>query len=279
MKKQILSSILFIAYGALLMKIMVLKDLPMVRIGFLNLNFGGTQVGTGNWIPFKTIIPYLLGEKGLLIGGINILGNILLLVPFGFIFPFIKAKMTWKECLLYALLICFSIEGLQVFLKVGIFDIDDVILNVLGVIIGFAYYPVYQSNKKTLNILFIGLITMLFIYLGFYYQENGHFPIALEKEPKHLPNALPQMATGAQNTALDPCNGTGGTGQIISTGNHYFNLKGRNGRIQKILIDENTSIQSASGPAKEADLLSGKRVTIVTNEGDVAALVLICQQK
>lgn len=279
MKKQILSSILFIAYGALLMKIMVLKDLPMVRFGLLNLNFGGTQVGTGNWIPFKTIIPYLLGEKGLLIGGINILGNILLLVPFGFIFPFIKAKMAWKECLLYALLICFSIEGLQVFLEVGIFDIDDVILNVLGVIIGFACYPVYQNWKKPFNILIIGLLTLFCLYLGFYYQENGQLPIALEKEPKHLSNTLPQMAVGAQNTTLDPCNGTGGTGQIISKGNQFFVLKGRDGRVQKIILNDKTSIQSAKGPAKEADLLAGKNVTIVTNEGDVAALVLICLQK
>jgi glycopeptide antibiotics resistance protein len=276
MKKQLISSILFIAYFAFLMKIMVWKDLPMVRIGFLQLNFGGTQVGSGNWIPFKTIIPYLLGEKGLLIGGINILGNILLLVPIGFIFPFIKVKMAWKECLLYALLICFSIEGLQVFLRVGIFDIDDVILNVLGVIIGFACYPVYQSRKKTFNFLIAGLLALLFIYLGFYYQENGQLPVALEKEPKHVPNALPQMAIGAQNTS-DPCNGTGGTGQIISKGLHFFMLKSKEGRTQKVLLTPSTSIKTSAGSANESDLQVGNRVTIVIDESETAQLVLVCQ--
>ena len=63
MKKRLLPSILLLAYGAILVKVMVLKDVPMIRIGPVMLNFGGTQVGDPNYIPFKTILPYLLGDR------------------------------------------------------------------------------------------------------------------------------------------------------------------------------------------------------------------------
>lgn len=275
MKSRLFPILLLLICVGLVIEILVLKDLPMVRIGHMKFNFGGTQDGAGNWIPFKTIIPYLLGEKGLLIGGINILGNIFMLVPIGCLLPFVFHHFSWKKCWLFALFFCFSIEGLQVFYHVGIFDIDDVILNVAGVLMGYWVGIIlldsllFSKIAGTITALTIIILILLFVY----------GPIGLEKAPtRELRIANTSMHTNP-DSQIDPCNGTGGTGQIISTGNHYFNLKGRNGRIQKILIDENTSIQSASGPAKEADLLSGKRVTIVTNEGDVAALVLICQQK
>ncbi len=52
-------------------------------------NFGGTQSGSPNYIPFKTILPYLTGRGGLLIAAINIIGNIVLLIPTGFLIPFV----------------------------------------------------------------------------------------------------------------------------------------------------------------------------------------------
>jgi hypothetical protein len=55
---------------------MVFKDLPTIRVGQLMLNFGAHE-GPANLIPFKTIIPYLLGQGGLIIGGLNIGGNII----------------------------------------------------------------------------------------------------------------------------------------------------------------------------------------------------------
>ena len=137
MNKRILSLIILLAYSAILIKIMVFKDLPMIRIGQLMLNFGGTHEGPANLIPFKTIIPYLLGKGGLIIGGLNIGGNILLLIPIGFLFPFVFQQMNWKKTLALSIAAGLSIELTQVILKVGIFDIDDVILNAIGVIIGY----------------------------------------------------------------------------------------------------------------------------------------------
>ena len=43
-------------------------------------------------------------------------------------------------------------EGAQLLFRVGSFDIDDIILNLLGVLIGYAAFkaafPVYKSMKK-----------------------------------------------------------------------------------------------------------------------------------
>ena len=95
MKKRLISAFILIAYSATLIKVMVFKDVPLIRIGSLKINFGGSHEGPANLLPFKTILPYLLGEKGLIIACINLAGNIILLVPIGFLVPFIYQHMTW----------------------------------------------------------------------------------------------------------------------------------------------------------------------------------------
>ena len=96
MKKGLLSICILIAYSAILIKIMVFKDLPVISIGQLMFNFGGTHNGPANLVPFRTILPYLLGEKGFIIAFINLAGNIVLLVPVGLLGRFIYRGMTWK---------------------------------------------------------------------------------------------------------------------------------------------------------------------------------------
>ncbi len=116
---------------------MVFKDIPTIRVGHLIFNFGGTNVnGQTNFIPFKTIMSYLNGSKGLVIATINIIGNIALLLPFGFLLRFIFKSIDLRKTLSFAVLAGLVIEGTQVIFNVGIFDIDDVILNAFGVLIG-----------------------------------------------------------------------------------------------------------------------------------------------
>ena len=137
MQRRLILTFILIIYSAILIKVMVFKEIPLIRIGSLMLNFGGTEVGQANFLPFKTILPYLFGEKGLIIAGINLVGNIILLVPIGFLVSLIYRDMTWKIALAIAVAAGLAIEGMQVMLHVGIFDIDDVILNGLGVMVGY----------------------------------------------------------------------------------------------------------------------------------------------
>jgi glycopeptide antibiotics resistance protein len=72
-----------------------------------------------------------------LIAIINLVRNIALLVPIGFLVPFVYRKMTWQKSLALAVAVGLVIEGIEVVFRMGIFDIDDVILNAVGVIIGY----------------------------------------------------------------------------------------------------------------------------------------------
>ena len=59
MKKISFPLITFLVYTYILIKVLVLKDIPALHLGNVTLDFGGTHDGPANWIPFKTIIPYL----------------------------------------------------------------------------------------------------------------------------------------------------------------------------------------------------------------------------
>ncbi len=147
MNKRLISASILIVYSIILIKVMVFKDIPLIRIGSLMLNFGGTNTShAANFVPFKTILSYLLGAKGLLIGGINLIGNIVLPVPIGFLVPLLYEKLTWKKSLILAVATGLTLEVLQVVLHVGIFDIDDVILNALGVMIGFWMFQAFSNR-------------------------------------------------------------------------------------------------------------------------------------
>ena len=73
-----LSHILIAFYLLLIIKFVVLKDMDMILIGHMRFYFGGTQTGDANWIPFKTLLAYFMGNKGLLIAGLNLAGNLLI---------------------------------------------------------------------------------------------------------------------------------------------------------------------------------------------------------
>ena len=100
-----------------------------------------------NLVPFKTVQLYLQSDLGA-IAWANILGNLLLLVPFGALGPVAWRKLDRLGRILGAGLgISLAIEALQ-FAKrfvdvLGMtrsVDIDDIILNVAGVVIGYALY-------------------------------------------------------------------------------------------------------------------------------------------
>jgi len=151
MKKRLTATIILIVYSAILVDVLVFKYLPLIRIGRMRFRFGGTQDGPANFIPLKTILPYLLGEKGFMIAVLNLAGNILLLVPIGFLVPFIYPNMTWKKTLVLAVATGFALEGMQALLHVGIFDVDDLILNGLGVMAGYWLFMIRAKRLLSMK--------------------------------------------------------------------------------------------------------------------------------
>ena len=117
---RLISILILIIYCTVLVKVLVFKDLPVIRLGSLKLRFGGTHSGPSNLVPFRTIMPYLTGDRGMMIAAINLVGNIALLVPLGLLFPVAYPNMTWKKALVLSVAAGGVIEGMQAILQVGI---------------------------------------------------------------------------------------------------------------------------------------------------------------
>lgn len=100
-----------------------------------------------NLTLFKTIGKLL--EKGLGYSGsethhlhisiiyINLLGNLLIFAPVGFLAAFLFKQPRWYKSLLAGFALSFTIEIVQLFLITRSFDVDDLLLNSLGTLIGF----------------------------------------------------------------------------------------------------------------------------------------------
>lgn len=83
----------------------------------------------------------------------EVFGNILLFVPFGFLIKCIYPKKRSQTVILYGLLLSVGIELTQLFLQIGICDIDDVILNTSGVAVGvLAYNKIMRSSRMQMLI-------------------------------------------------------------------------------------------------------------------------------
>jgi glycopeptide antibiotics resistance protein len=103
------------------------------EMGILNLNL----------TPFKQINDY---KKNIfnLFAIKNIFGNIIAFLPFGFFIPTIYNK-NFINTLIISLISILIIETLQFITMLGYFDIDDIILNTTGCLIGyFIYKMIYK---------------------------------------------------------------------------------------------------------------------------------------
>lgn len=74
----------------------------------------------------------------------QILMNIFLFIPFGFLIPF-SSKKSFLQTLLLGCCLSITIEALQYIFALGLCETDDVIHNTLGCIIGYWYW--FGLNK------------------------------------------------------------------------------------------------------------------------------------
>ncbi|ADM69648.2 hypothetical protein PPE_01812 [Paenibacillus polymyxa E681] len=96
-----------------------------------------------NIVPFDTIRQYWRAMESFpfRIWGVNLLGNIGVFIPFGILVPIIWVSMRSIGSLLLTIVIALVIlEVSQMLLGAGTMDVDDIILNVLGVLCGRVAY-------------------------------------------------------------------------------------------------------------------------------------------
>lgn len=133
---QTLSRIAFVIYMIVLVYFLLLSD-----------GFGRTVQRAEfqfNLIPFVEIIRFVKYREylGMYNVMINLVGNVVAFIPFGALIRWvINRRVNWYHVVGYTFLFSLSVELLQLVAKVGAFDVDDLILNTLGGLIGyFVYY-------------------------------------------------------------------------------------------------------------------------------------------
>ncbi|WP_423406991.1 VanZ family protein [Heyndrickxia sp. MSNUG] len=105
-----------------------------------------------NIIPFKTISNYIKASSHINqnIWISNLFGNVLAFLPMGFFLPMLFKRFNgiWKTtCAVF--LATSSVEVLQFLTRVGSFDVDDIILNTAGGIIGYLLFAmVFRIMQK-----------------------------------------------------------------------------------------------------------------------------------
>ena len=126
---------------------------------------------SNNFIPFREMFRYKITSR-LFIK--NVLGNVLLFLPFGFFVSFYLKVEDKKWPLFLTLITSISIEVVQMIIG-RVFDVDDIILNLVGGLVGYYIYdilkkvseglPSFCKKEWFLNIisilLLIGLIVLI----------------------------------------------------------------------------------------------------------------------
>jgi glycopeptide antibiotics resistance protein len=148
-RTQWLATCALIVYCAVLIKFVVFKAIPALHIGHLRFRFAGPHTGPGNFVPFKTIGPQLIGRKNRLIDIVNLIGNVIPFMPIGLLAPLVFRSISWRNALVLGAVTGLTFEVMEVVFRVGIFDIDDVILNALGVVIGHGVFVMFRRRTQS----------------------------------------------------------------------------------------------------------------------------------
>ena len=98
-------------------------------------------------IPFSSYWDF--GPHGYLLEMVaeNVL-NVVLFLPVGILWGCTLWTMTWKRALLTGLFLSIAIEVLQFVFKRGFCEVDDVMHNTLGCLIGFGIYKLFTRGTR-----------------------------------------------------------------------------------------------------------------------------------
>lgn len=150
-KQKNTAVVLFWIYGILMVYLLFIRNRTAVE----GVPYWEQVKGNFNLMPFHTIGDYwhILTNKEYYLDKwgayaiyraqarhafINLVGNVVMFVPLGYCLPSVSGKYRTLLCTLFAgagLII--AVEILQLFTLLGSCDVDDLILNLCGVILGY----------------------------------------------------------------------------------------------------------------------------------------------
>ena len=147
---------LFILYIGLLIKFILFRRSPdFIRSNLRemgSLQAFQTNLSHANLAPFKTILYFLSGAERKVIAFENLFGNFVGFMPLGLLAPLIFDKIrSVRMMLLFSFLTSLAFELTQLVTGLGMFDIDDLILNTAGGVIGYLVFTFFNTQSPALN--------------------------------------------------------------------------------------------------------------------------------
>lgn len=138
---------------------------------FYVVTFQDVGWSTSNYVPFKEMFRYDIGSK---LFYKNVVGNLIMFLPYGFFVSYFLKLKNPIMILVLALVSSVTIETTQ--LLIGrVFDIDDILLNITGGLIGFYLYrflirirehfPKLLKKTFVYNIIILLILIMVILYL------------------------------------------------------------------------------------------------------------------
>ena len=102
-----------------------------------------------NLVPFREIKRFWEYRDQLQIwSAINLLGNIIIFIPLGFLEAMASRHRSFSWTVVDGFMLSMLVEVFQLISKVGRFDVDDLILNTLGVIIGYLMFVICNVMRR-----------------------------------------------------------------------------------------------------------------------------------
>ncbi|MDU2241630.1 MAG: VanZ family protein [Paenibacillus sp.] len=156
--------LLYFASGLFTLQVILFKTVPFSAIFY---HAGVRSIRSINWIPFYTIAEFFTSRDiGIGRAFINVGGNIAIFVPLGILAAQIGNGKSFRMQSLWLLIASLLLEIIQYVLALGSSDIDDILLNTLGGVIGIGIYRWFRKKTATTNRLLTALIA-LFLVVGF----------------------------------------------------------------------------------------------------------------
>ncbi len=133
--RKVIKYIVFVVYIALLVYLVLFAEM-----------FGRTSVSREyryNLVPLKEITRFITyyHQLGFMAVMLNLVGNVVAFMPFGFCLPMLAGEKTkFLKVTVFSLALSLIIELMQLITRVGSCDVDDLILNTVGGILGYICY-------------------------------------------------------------------------------------------------------------------------------------------
>ncbi len=112
---------------------------------------------SANLMPFREIGRYWHARARLpgRVVFLNLLGNVIGFLPFGFFLPVIDRRLMRRGVLVILLgaLLSLCVELIQLITLTGSFDVDDILLNTLGTALGYLLFRILNTLIRRADIL------------------------------------------------------------------------------------------------------------------------------